>query len=130
MEFKVEFEVRDNEIDLQGIVNNTHYFTYMAHARHKYLKEVLNIDFVELTRKNLHIILLSSSIEYKRSLQPYDKFYVTCKMIPKGKIRFIFEQEFRLIKDNALIAKGINIGACMDKNINRPFIPEEISKVF
>ena len=26
MEYRIEFEVRDNEIDIQGVVNNANYF--------------------------------------------------------------------------------------------------------
>ena len=35
--FRVDFEVRDNELDIQGIVNNSNYMIYLAHARHKYI---------------------------------------------------------------------------------------------
>ena len=46
MEYRIEFEVRDNEIDIQGVVNNANYFIYMAHARHKFLSEILKFDFI------------------------------------------------------------------------------------
>lgn len=126
MTYKIEFEVRDNEIDLQGVVNNANYFVYLQHTRHKYLSEVLNIDYIEMTKQNIHLFLVSSNIEFKKSLMPKDKFYVTCKLIPKSKIRFIFEQEIKLIEDNTLIAKAQNVGVCIDGNKNKPFVPESI----
>ena len=128
MDYKVEFEVRDNEIDLQGVVNNANYFVYLQHTRHKYLSEILNIDYIEMTKQNMHLFLISSNIEFKKSLLPKDKFYVTCKLTPKGKIRFLFEQEIRLIENNILIAKAENIGVCIDGNKNKPFIPEVMKK--
>ena len=129
MDYKIEFEVRDNEIDLQGVVNNANYFIYLQHTRHKYLAEVLNIDYIEMTKQNMHLFLISSNIEFKKSLLPKDKFYVTCKLVPKGKIRFIFEQEIRLISNNVLIAKAENIGVCIDGSKNKPFVPNEMKNI-
>jgi acyl-CoA thioester hydrolase len=128
MDYKIELEVRDNEIDIQGVVNNANYFIYMAHARHKFLKEILNIDFIEMAKMNLNLFLISSNIEFKKPLLPNDKFYVSCKLYLQGKIRFVFEQEIRLVSNNSLIATGLNVGVCMDSNKNRPFIPDSITK--
>lgn len=128
MDYKIELEVKDNEIDIQGVVNNANYFIYMAHARHKFLKEKLNIDFIEMAKMNINLFLISSHIEFKKPLLPNEKFYVSCKLIPQGKIRFAFEQEIRLCSNNILIANGLNVGVCMDGNKNRPFILESIAK--
>ncbi|MBV8801521.1 MAG: hypothetical protein JO131_00895, partial [Gammaproteobacteria bacterium] len=56
-----------------------------------------------------------------------DLFYVTCQIVPEGKIRFAFEQEIRKIDNDLLIAKARNIGVCLNgNNNNRPYIPEII----
>lgn len=127
MAYKIEMEVRDNEIDIQGVVNNSNYYIYFQHARHKFLQEVLNIDYIEMSKQNQHLFLVSSNIEFKKSLLPKQKFYVTCKLVPQGRIRFAFEQEIRLI-DHSLIAKSINIGVCIDGNRNRPYVPQAFLK--
>lgn len=129
MNHRTEFEVRDNEIDIQGVVNNSYYYVYMQHSRHKYLTEVLNIDYIEMAKQNMHLFLVSSNIEFKKALLPDDKFYVTCKLSPKGKIRFLFEQEIRLASDDVLIAKAENTGVCMNGNTNKPFIPEIMKNI-
>jgi len=126
MEHRTEFEVRDNEIDIQGVVNNANYFIYMAHSRHKFLQDELKIDFIEMAKAKMNLFLINSHIEFKKPLLPGDKFYVTCTLIPEGKIRFVFEQEIRLVSNDMLIAKGLNIGVCMDANKNRPCIPDII----
>jgi acyl-CoA thioester hydrolase len=128
MEYRVEFEVRDNEIDIQGVVNNANYFIYMAHTRHKFLEEELKINFIEMAKANQNLFLISSNIEFKKPLLPNMQFYVTCKLAPEGKIRFLFEQEIRLSCNDMLIAKGLNVGVCIDGNKNRPYIPELITK--
>lgn len=126
MDYRIEFEVRDNEIDIQGVVNNANYFIYMAHARHKFLQEELKIDFIEMAKANQNLFLINSTIEFKKPLLPNQKFYITCKLVPEGRIRFTFEQEIRLSSDNSFIAKGLNVGVCMDGNKNRPYVPEAI----
>lgn len=127
--FKEFFEVRDNEVDIQGVVNHTNYPIYMAHARHKFLHEI-GLNFNQMALDNQLLFLTSSNIEYKKSLKPNDKFYVTCSIAKSGAIRVSFEQEIRLVQNDELIAKGINIGVCMDGNRNRPYIPELLSKHF
>jgi acyl-CoA thioester hydrolase len=126
--YKVEFEVRDNEIDIQGVVNNANYLIYMAHTRHKFLKDQLKIDFAEMAKAKQNLFLINSTIEYKKPLKPNEKFYVTCKILPQGKIRFAFEQEIRLVSNDELVAKSLNIGVCLDgNNRNRPYVPEVIN---
>ncbi|MBV8803209.1 MAG: acyl-CoA thioesterase, partial [Gammaproteobacteria bacterium] len=48
--FRLNFAVRDNEIDMQGIVNNANYFIYFAHARHTFLKEI-GVSFAKMTEE-------------------------------------------------------------------------------
>jgi acyl-CoA thioester hydrolase len=124
--FKSYFEVRDNEIDAQGVVNNANYFIYYAHTRHKYLHE-LGISFAKMAEENQNLFLISSNIEFKKPLRAEDKFYVTCKLVPQeSSLRFAFEQEIRK-NDETLISKAINVGVCLNgNNKNRPYVPELI----
>ena len=45
--YRLQFEVRDYECDLQGIVNNAVYQNYLEHARHQLLKSI-GVDFAEV----------------------------------------------------------------------------------
>jgi acyl-CoA thioester hydrolase len=130
VEHRTYFEVRDNEVDIQGVVNNANYFIYLAHSRHKFLHEKLKINFIEMAKKNLNLFLVETNLQFKKALLPNDNFYVTCNIKPEGKIRFAFEQEIRLVEGDVLIASAKNIGVCMDGNRNRPVVPEQISECF
>ncbi len=122
--YKLEFEVRDNEVDMQGVVNNANYFNYFAHARHKFLKE-MGISFSEMSDNKQYLFLTSTSIEFKKALKAEDKFYVTCELVPEGNIRIAFKQELRHLSDDTLMAKSHNVGVCIDgNNRNRPYVPE------
>ena len=126
--FKEYFEVRNNEVDLQGVVNNGNYFNFMAHARHKFLHKI-GINFADMAANNQLLLLISTQLEFKKPLKANDKFYVTCKLIPEGKIRLGFEQEVRLLETDELMVKGINTGVCMDGNRKRPYIPDLIKAI-
>jgi acyl-CoA thioester hydrolase len=124
--YRLEFEVRDNELDAQGIVNNANYMIYMAHARHKFLQQ-LDIDFDAMAQAKQYLLLLKTTIEYKKPLRAKDNFYVTCKLFPEGKIKFGFAQEIRLLATDELMTTAINIGVCVDgNNRNRPYVPAQL----
>lgn len=130
MTFKLDFEVRDNEVDIQGIVNNANYFIYLAHARHKWADDV-GINFAEWAKKKQSLVILSSLANYKESLRPNDKFYVTCE--PKqinSNIKFDLYQEIRLCNSDKLILTATFTATCINGNAisrkDKLYIPKEI----
>lgn len=123
----VDFEVRDSELDAQGVVNNSYYFVYMAHARHKYIAQ-LGIDFIEMAKQGQNLFLIASNLEYKQPLRSGEKFTVKSELVEEGKIKFAFKQT--IIKENGtIIATGYNICVCIDENNRRrPYLPVLISQ--
>ena len=102
--FEHEFEVRDYECDLQGIVNNSVYQNYMEHARHQFLKTI-GLDFAELHTKGIDAVVARVEIAYKRSLRSGDKF--VCKLaLKKEGIRYVFFQDIYRIPDMVLCTRG------------------------
>ena len=87
----VSFEVRDSELDAQGVVNNANYFVYMEHARHKFIEEI-GINFVEMAKNGQNLFLISSQLEFKHSLRSMDYFVVETVLVPEGRVRFGFKQ--------------------------------------
>jgi len=131
--FKTQFEVRDNEIDIQGIVNNTNYMVYLAHARHKYIN-ALGINFSDYAAQGLNLVLLSCNLTFKQSLRPDDTFYVTCEVKPTDSpIRFAFYQEIRLSNTDQLIAKAELMATCVNEHAKtraeRIFIPDDVKRL-
>lgn len=92
MEFKCPMEVRDYELDAQGIVNNSVYFNYMEHARHQLLRE-RGIDFVELHRDGVDPVVVNATIDFKSPLRSGERFEVRTSVRKKGMIRYQFHQE-------------------------------------
>jgi acyl-CoA thioester hydrolase len=92
MSFSLAFKVRDYECDLQGIVNNGVYFNYLEHARHEYLL-AKGIDFAALTAQKIHLVVVRSEMDYKRSLTSGDHFDVTVSVERISKVKFGFRQQ-------------------------------------
>ena len=132
--FKEYFEVRDNEIDIQGIVNNSNYMIYLAHARHKYAHK-FGINFSEYAKNNQNFVVISCTLNFKQPLKPDDKFYVTCKVVPTDSaIRFAFEQEIRFEENNKLVLKAEFIATCVNGNAKsmseKLYVPEGIKQLY
>lgn len=102
--FEQEFEVRDYECDLQGIVNNSVYQNYMEHTRHQFIK-TLGLDFAELHAKGIDVVVAKIEIAFKRSLKSGDKF--VCKLaFKKEGIRYVFLQDIYRLPGMELCTKG------------------------
>ena len=102
--FEHEFEVRDYECDLQGIVNNSVYQNYMEHTRHQFLKTI-GLDFAELHTKGIDAVVARVEIAYKRSLRSGDRF--VCKLrLKKEGIKYVFFQDIYRIPDMTLCTRG------------------------
>jgi len=124
-----EGEVRDSETDLQGIVNNSNYFIYMAHTRHKHLK-ALGIDFAGVSRQGYNLVLVHTDTAFKDSLKSGDWFTVTSKVETKGRIRVVFFQQVLRKSDNKVVADAVNTATCIHVESGRPKFPEEIKRLF
>lgn len=126
--FVWEGEVRDNETDFQGIVNNANYFIYMAHARHKHLQS-LGIDIGAMHLRGLDLVLVRTEIDFKDSLRGGDEFMVTSKLEAMGRIRFLFVQQVIRKNDQKIMVDAKNIGVGIDRSSGRPKVPGELKSI-
>lgn len=117
------FEVRDYEIDLQGVVNNANYMHYLEHARHKFLLSY-NIDFEALHKEGLDLIVTRAEMRYRSSLRSRDSFIIKSNIIKKGNIQLTFEQDIYKLPENKLVLTAKITGACTLNG--KPVIPTEV----
>ena len=116
--------VRDYECDLQGVVNNAVYMNYLEHARHEFLKS-RGVDFAEVTRQGIHLIVIRAELDYKASLTSSDDFRVTTRFDQESKLRIVFYQDIiRQIDQTLMLSAKITATAINEKG--RPFVPEDI----
>lgn len=104
-DFTLEFEVRDYELDIQGIVNNAVYQNYLEHARHKFL-QAIGIDFAAMHEAGQDAVVTRAEIDYIQSLRSGEHFIVGAKLTQEGRLRHVFHQEIIRKRDGELICKA------------------------
>ena len=122
----LEMEVRDYEIDLQGIVNNANYMHYLEHARHKFLLS-LNIDFEELHKKGTDLIVVRAELDYRLPLKSDDRFIIKTRLYAKGNIRVLFDQQIFKLPGMEKVLDAKITGASIRNG--KPCMPVEILDV-
>jgi acyl-CoA thioester hydrolase len=77
LEVELEFSIKTYNIDAAGHVNNAVYINWLEDLRSELLEKILPREI--LIDKNLHLVVASTYIEYKKPLHLYEK--------PVGKMR-------------------------------------------
>jgi len=123
-EYSLEFDVRDYECDLQGVVNNANYQHYLEHARHQFLLS-RGVSFFKLHEEGIDLIVTRVEIDYKSPLRSSDKFIVKLNIQREGNVRFVFFQDIYRLTDEKLVVKAKVTGVAT-KN-GRPVSPVVIA---
>jgi acyl-CoA thioester hydrolase len=124
--FSVEFTVRDYELDLQGIVNNSNYQRYLEHARHEYLI-AKGIDFAKLHEEGQDLVVTRVEMDFKFPLRSRDKFRIVLRTEKEGNLKIVFHQQILRIPDDKVIVNAKVTGVSL-KN-GRPSRPDEIIEI-
>jgi acyl-CoA thioester hydrolase len=122
--FKLEFEVRDYECDLSGIVNNAVYQNYLEHTRHKFLKS-RGVDFAELEQRGITLVVIRIEMDFLFPLRSGAKFYVGLNAERVSRLRFGFQQDIYRLPNEKPILKAKVIGTALNDK-GRPRLPEEL----
>lgn len=127
-QFKLDFKVRDYECDLQGVVNNSVYQNYLEHTRHEFLL-ASGIDFAELTRQKINLVVVRAELDYKIPLTSGDKFWVGLNLEQSSKVRFEFLQDIYRAADDRLALKAKITGTAVNEH-GRPFATDALGPLF
>jgi len=126
-QFKLDFKVRDYECDLQGVVNNSVYQNYLEHTRHEFLLNT-GIDFAELARQQINLVVVRAELDYKTPLVSGDKFWVGLNLEQSSKVRFDFTQVIYRSKDDKLALQAKITGTAINER-GRPFLPDVLEQL-
>lgn len=124
--FSIELSVRDYELDVQGIVNNSVYQNYLEHARHEFLHHY-GIDFVEFAQNNILLVVKSIEMNFKLSLVSRDQFKIEVSAEKEGNLKIVFHQDIIRLSDNKTILSAKVTGVAI-KN-GRPIDPTTIPQI-
>lgn len=124
--FSIELDVRDYELDVQGIVNNSVYQNYLEHARHEFLHHH-GIDFVDFAQNNIMLVVKTIEMNFKNSLVSRDKFKIEVSAEKEGNLKVVFHQDIIRLSDNKAILTAKVTGVAI-KN-GRPVAPDTIPQI-
>ena len=126
MEYTKQFEVKEEHIDFQGIMDGLHYPFYMEECRHQFAKDELGFDLELAAKQGINMILSEYTIKFHRSLVKGDVFTVTCSLFsdPNNLPKFYIKQE--IIRNKKLVTSAVFTATCVSAKGGRPFIPEDL----
>jgi acyl-CoA thioester hydrolase len=124
--YSIELDVRDYELDVQGIVNNSVYQNYLEHARHEFLHHH-GIDFVDFAQNNIMLVVKTIEMNFKNSLVSRDKFKIEVFAEKEGNLKVVFHQDIIRLSDNKAILSAKVTGVAI-KN-GRPVAPDTIPQI-
>lgn len=122
-------DVRDYELDAQGIVNNGVYANYLEHARHLYLQE-LDIDVIDYHQQGFDLVVIRMEQDFKASLRSRDQIEILSRIELEGRLRVIFHQEIRRIQDNTIAMVAKITATCVNTKTGKPCMPEHLKTIF
>ena len=124
----IEFQVRDYECDMQGVVNNGVYQNYLEHARHEYLQS-RGINFAEIAKAGINLMVIRAELDYRSSLVSGDRFVVRSLVRQTSRVKFEFQQDIFRLPDETLMLAARVTGTSVKAN-GRPFVPDFLGQLF
>ncbi len=114
---QVTLEVRDYELDSQGIVNNAQYLHYLEHARAKFC-EAQHIDLFGFAERGLVFVLYKTELTFRRSLTHAMLFTVTTTCYQHSPTRLIFRQAIHDQQEIRYL-DAASIVVCLDRSTGK-----------
>jgi acyl-CoA thioester hydrolase len=129
MEYSKNYTVKEEHIDVQGIMDGLYYPFYMEWCRHDYIREVLGFDLEEQAKNGVFMVLSQYTIKYLRSLKKDDQFTVTCDLYADkaGQPRLHFKQT--IMMNGKVMTTAVFTGTCIPATGGRPYLPEAIAQL-
>jgi acyl-CoA thioester hydrolase len=130
MDYSKNYTVKDEHIDVQGIMDGLYYPFYMEYCRHDFVREVLGFDFEEQAKNGVFMVLSQYKISFLRSLKKGDEFSVTCSVFTdKDNLpRLHFKQAIML--NGKVMTKAVFTGTCIPATGGRPYLPANLLEKF
>lgn len=126
--FRLEFEVRDYECDLAGVVNNAVYQNYLEHARNTFVK-TLGIDYPAWVKRGIALVIIRAEIDYLAALRSGDRFYATVGVERLSPLRIGFQQDLFRLPDERPLVRARFVGTAINEK-GRPQLPKELAEHF
>lgn len=111
-EHEIEIRVRYYETDAQGYVHHANYLKYFELARVEQLL-ALGHDYAQLERDGIILVVNKISCKYHRPCKFGDTLRLSIRTVRARGARI--DHEYRLWRDNELLAEAESTLACVDR---------------
>lgn len=109
--FSMPMQVRDYEVDAEGIVNNAEYLHYMEHTRHEFCRKA-GLTFRQMRERGIDPVATRIDICYKHPLRLSDEM-ICCLNIGRQGAQFVLKQDIYRA-DGVLASTGTVKIACLE----------------
>lgn len=121
--FVKHYDVDENHIDFQGVVDGLYYPFYMEWTRHAFMREALGIDIEEEFKQGKLYMVLEYSLRFRKSLVKGDNVEVACALEKNEKRnRVNFVQQIKV--NDVVYADATFVATCLSNG--RPSMPEAV----
>jgi acyl-CoA thioester hydrolase len=125
--YEIALEVRDYELDFQGIVNNANYLHYFEHARASFARE-RGIDLFSMHVSGVDAVVHRAEIDYRVPLAPHERFFVRVRASREGRLKLVFEES--IVKEGGVESAHGRFVVALVKD-GRPIpVPDELLRAF
>lgn len=115
---QIEIEVRDYELDSEGIVNNANYLHYLEYTRHDFCKRI-GFPFSMMRAKGLVPVVANIDISYKIPLHSGDIMVSKLWLEAKG-AKCVFHQDiFDAAETNLIATATVEVVTLKNGKISR-----------
>jgi acyl-CoA thioester hydrolase len=128
--FKTQVQVRNYEIDWQGVVHNANYLLYFEVGRVAYLEHVgVKVD-VKSIRHESRVMVVRNEIDYRAPARFGDILDVYTRISFIRDTSFAFEGVLEHAETKLVIAENVSFHVWLDDTRNRPIrVPDEFRNV-
>ncbi|CAN6240414.1 unnamed protein product [Urochloa humidicola] len=124
--FEIQMEVREDELDEYGVVNNAIYASYLHSGRDVMLEKMgISVDYWTSTGNAMALSELN--LKFFAPLRSGDRFVVKVKPIQIKGVRIIVEHMIETLPDRKLVLKGSATAICLNKNFRPTRVFPELS---
>jgi acyl-CoA thioester hydrolase len=118
--------VRFGETDLMGITHHATYLSYFEAGRVEYLRR-RGIEYLEWAKRGVHLPVVEAYLRYRKSTRFDDLIVVETRLAELGRVKVGFA--YRLFRDEALVAEGSTLLACVNDAHQPTRIPDDVAEV-
>lgn len=110
--FELPMQVRDYEVDSQGIVNNANYLHYLEHTRHEFCR-MAGTSFRAMQAEGIDPVLRRVDIQYLTPLGLGQEMVSKLNLRREG-ARFIFQQDIYASPSGDPVVKAEVTVVCLE----------------